>query len=493
MNTHNKQTTKITLPAPTDKQKLFLSDTHRHVAFGGARGGGKSFAIREKAIILACKYPGIKQMIIRKTYPELVANHVRPMQQMLHCGYNHGFAKYNESKKDMVFANGSLIMFRYCDNLQSADRYQGTETDILYLDEATMLTEEQMVRLNACVRGINSYPKRTYYTCNPGGVGHGYIKRLFIDRKFKDGENPEDFSFIQSLVTDNKPLLDSQPDYLKQLESLPESLKKAWLFGRWDIFEGSFFESFRERPDAEKVKEAGLTEQEALIQRRWTHVIKPFDIPPTWKIYRGYDWGFGKPFACCWIAQSPQGTGPMSDVLYMILELYGCTGTPNEGVKWTNKEQFDKIAEIEREHPWLKGKRIQGFADPSIWDGSHGISAAEEAEKHQLWFDPGINDRIPGWMQVRERMKFDKDGYAKLYFFENCKAIIRTMPLMMYDEHKVEDLDTDLEDHMEDALRYVCMGRPTPPRLIQDETVHFSDPLNLYKQNGPGWSKYNQL
>lgn len=144
----------------------------------------------------------------------------------------------------------------------------------------------------------------------------------------------------------------------------------------------------------------------------------------------------------------------------------------------SNKQQFDRIQEIEREHPWLKGKRIQGVADPSIWDGSHGISAAEEAEKHSLWFEPGINDRIPGWMQVRERLKFDENGYAMMYFFNTCKAIIRCMPLMMYDEHKVEDLDTSLEDHCLDECRYMCMMRPIAPRKIETTYIPISDPLN---------------
>ena len=486
----------IKLPPPTEKQKLFLKDTHRHVAFGGSRGGGKSFAIREKAILLACKYPGIKQTIVRKSYPELIANHVKPMKEILHCGNNGKFAVYNESRKEMRFINGSEILFRYCDSDKDVDRYQGTETDILYFDEATLLTEEQMKKFNACVRGVNPFPKRTYYTCNPGGVSHGYIRRLFIDRKYINNERPEDYSFIQSLVYDNKPLLEQQPEYLQELEALPENLRKAWLEGRWDVFEGAYFESFRESPDTEQCKRHGISVEEAYRQRRWTHVIEPFDIPESWPIYKSYDWGFGKPFHVAWYALSPKGVNEhLSNVLYMIIELYGCTQNPNEGVKWSNEEQMKKIAEIEREHPWLKGKRIRGFADPSIWDGSHdsnGVSAAQTADKYSLWFEPGNNERIPGWMQVRERMKFDEEGYAKLYFFKNCKGIIRTMPLMMYDEHKVEDLDTDLEDHPCDSLRYVCMGNPIAPRLIKEADVPYIDPLNLYTHKDQSWSNYNR-
>ena len=288
------------------------------------------------------------------------------------------------------------------------------------------------------------------------------------------GEYPEEYSFIQSLVTDNKALMESDPEYIKRLEALPPKLREAWLNGRWDVFEGAYFEEFRDTPDPQMCHEYGISVEDALAERRFTHVIEPFEIPTDWKIYRSYDWGYGKPFSCAWWAVDYEG------IAYRIIELYGCTQTPNEGVKWSNKEQFDKIAEIEREHRWLKGKRIQGVADPSIWDGSHGISAAEEAEKHQLWFEPGVNDRIPGWMQVRERMKFDEDGKAMIYFFNTCKAIIRTMPLMMFDEHKVEDLDTDLEDHACDEVRYFCMMRPIAPRKIETKLKPLYDPLNQF-------------
>jgi hypothetical protein len=466
------------LPTPSPKQELFLLDEHRHVGFGGARGGGKSFAVRLKAIILALIYSGIKIMIVRKSFPELVANHIKPLKEILKIGTPDAVAKYNDSKKEMTFPNGSEILFRYCDTEKDVDRYQGTEVDIMFLDEATQLSEEQIKKLCACVRGVNDFPKRTYYTMNPGGKGHGYIKRLFIDKLYENGEYPEEYSFIQSLVTDNKALMESNPEYIRELEALPPKLRKAWLEGRWDVFEGAFFEEFRATPEPQKCHDAGITEEEALIEHRWTHVIKPFDIPKDWKIYRSYDWGYGKPFSCGWWAVDYEGCA------YRILELYGCTGTANEGVKWSNKEQFDKIAEIEREHPYLKGKRIQGVADPSIWDGSHGISAAEEAEKHQLWFTKGINDRIAGWMQVHERLRFDENGKSMMYFFENCKDSIRTMPLMMYDEHKPEDLDSDLEDHACDEIRYFCMMRPIAPRKIEEKVKPMHDPLNQYVEKG---------
>lgn len=426
----------INIDAPSDRQKLFLSDKHKHIAFGGARGGGKSWAVRTKAKLLSARYPGIRILIVRRTYPELINNHITQLK-----ADTLGIAVYNDRDKVLKFVNGSRIYFTYCQYDKDLDRLQGQEYDVIFLDEATQLSEFQMKAISACLRGVNSFPKRIYYTCNPGGQGHHFIKRLFIDRQYEEGEIPEDYSFIQSLVTDNKALMAEQPDYVKQLEALPQKLREAWLYGNWDIFEGQFFEDFIANPNAEK-----------------THVIEPFDIPSGWQIYRSFDFGYAKPFSCGWWAIDYDG------VAYRILELYGCTKEPNEGVKWTPQKIFSEIHRIECEHPWLKGKKIIGVADPSIWDASRGESVYEAAAKHGVYFSPGDNNRIPGWMQCHYRLAFDDNGYAMMYVFSNCKAFIRTIPLLMFDECKPEDLDTSQEDHVADEWRYFCMARPIKPR-----------------------------
>ena len=111
-------------------------------------------------------------------------------------------------------------------------------------------------------------------------------------------------------------------------------------------------------------------------------------------------------------------------MIYRILELYGCTGTPNEGVRWTPDQQFAEIARIEREHPWLQGKKIEGVADPAIWDASRGESIADTAARYGLYFTKGDNERIPGWMQCHYRLQFDEEGYSRMYVFSNCAAFI---------------------------------------------------------------------
>ena len=446
----------LKLPQPTEKQKLFLKANTKHVGFGGARGGGKSFAVRLKAILLALFYPGIRILIVRRTYPELINNHINILKVQL-----IDVAKYNDKDKVLKFINGSTINFAYCAKDGDLGRLQGVEFDVIFLDEATQLSEFQMKAITACLRGVNDFPKRVYYTMNPGGQGHQYVKRIFIDKNYEMGENPEDYTFIQSLVTDNKALMESQPDYIKQLEALPPKLKEAWLYGNWDIFEGQFFEDFHDFPEHYK-------------DRVGTHVIEPFEIPDGWTIYRSFDWGYAKPFSCGWWAIDYDG------VAYRILELYGCTKTPNEGVKWTPEQVFSKIHEIESEHRWLKGKKIIGVADPAIWDAESGESIAEVAARHYVHFMKGDNKRLAGWMQVHYRLAFDENGFPMMYIFKNCKAFIRTIPLLQYDEHKVEDLDTANEDHVADEVRYFCMARPIKPRMAQKPDEYENNPLNLF-------------
>lgn len=410
--------------------------------------------MRTKAKLLALKYDGIKILIVRRTYPELVNNHINFLIPEL-----NGIARYNKSDKEFTFSNGSKIKFGYCKDDGDLLQYQGAEYDVIFLDEATQLSEFQMKTIVACLRGVNGFPKRIYYTCNPGGQGHQYIKRIFIDKRYEDGERAEDYTFVQALVGDNIKLMETQPDYIRQLEALPPKIREAWLNGSWDVYEGQYFEEFADRP-------------EHYQDRQWTHVIEPFDIPSSWQIYRSFDWGYNHPFSCGWWAIDHDG------VAYRILELYGCTKTPNEGLKWHPQKVFQEIHRIECEHPWLKGKNIQGVADPAIWNAEYGESIAETAAKAGVYFSKGDHERLAGWMQMHYRFAFDDNGYPMMYVFKNCKGFIRTIPLLMYDEHKVEDIDTEGEDHIADETRYFCMSRPIAPRMTPKRDEYYDSPLS---------------
>lgn len=468
---------RLSIPAPSEKQWLFLRDKHKYICFGGARGGGKSWAVRVKAVLLCNKYPGIVCCIIRRTYPELRENHIKQLRALLRCDSpTDRLARYNDAEKKITFPNGSSILFRYLENEADEGRFQGTEIDVLFIDEATQQPESRWDTLKACIRGVNSFPKRIYLTCNPGGVGHGWVKRLFIERHFRAEEHPEEYTFIQSLVTDNRALMREQPEYLEQLKALPPKQREAWLYGNWDIFEGQFFEDFRVEPDMIAAERAGcsMSKEELMRARRWTHVIEPFAPPKTWTLYRSFDWGYRRPFSVGWWAVDYDG------VAYRILELYGCTQTPNEGLRWNPPTLFEQIAKTEREHPWLKGRTIRGVADPAIWDAQTGESIAETAAKCGVYFDKGDHERIPGWMQMHYRFQFDEQGFPMMYVFANCKAFIRTIPLLQYDDHSPEDLDTEGEDHAADDARYFCMSRPIKPKKIKPPDAYKEGPMYQY-------------
>ncbi len=434
---------KLINEVPNPKQKLFFESTAKHTAYGGARGGGKSYAMRRKLVLLCMRYDGLSVLLLRRTLTELRKNHILPLLYEL-----NGYADYKKDERAFVFPNGSRLELGYCDSDGDLLQYQGAEYDVIGFEEATNFKEDWIRFISTSLRSTRSdFKTRIYYTCNPGGVGHNYIKRLFIDRDFVDGEVADDYLFIPARVYDNSVLMKANPDYIRLLEALPSQKRRAHLDGDWNICEGQVFEDFVDNPNH-------------YLDRRFTHVIAPFDIPETWTVHRSFDFGYAKPFSCAWWAVDYDGR------IYRILELYGCVKREaNVGVKWTPDEIFAEIARIEREHPYLSHKHVYGVADPSIWDCSRGISIAEVGEKYGIYFERGDNKRIPGWMQVHYRLQFDENGIPMMYIFKNCRDFIRTIPLLQYSSTMPEDINTDLEDHIADETRYMCMSNPIKPTL----------------------------
>ena len=445
----------VKLERPNPRQEEFLKCEKKYVAFGGARGGGKSWAVRTKAVLMALKYPGIRILLVRRTRPELESNHLRFLRRQL-----AGVAEYKAASRQLVFPGGSVLELGYCGCDGDMDRYQGAEFDVICIDEATQLKEEWLRQFAACLRGVNEFPKRMYYTCNPGGPGHAYIKRLFIDRAFHDGEDPADYVFIPAKVYDNQVLMQRDPGYLKRLEALPPAKRRAHLEGDWNVYEGQVFAEWRDDPAH-------------YADGKWTHVIEPFDIPDTWRVYRSFDFGYAKPFSVGWWAVDFDGR------LYRILELYGCVpGEPDTGVRWTPEQIFTQIRATETTHPYLRGRDIRGVADPAIWDASRGDSIADIADRYGVYFEPGDHQRLPGWMQVHYRLAFDAAGLPMLYVFRNCRDTRRTLPLLRYDAHAPEDVDTRQEDHIADEIRYLCQSDPIAPRPAVQRTPQVFDPLS---------------
>jgi hypothetical protein len=475
---------------PQPRQAEFMMRAEDEALYGGAAGGGKSDALVIEAT-RQVHIPYYKALIIRKTFPQLTEL-IEKSQRYYSVAFPK--AKYNEAKHTWTFPSGAKIVFGSMQHTKDKLNYQGKAYDFIAFDELTHFTYDEYIYLKSRNRP-NGPGTRCYIrsTANPGGVGHGWVKERFITAAkpmttiwekvnvhYPDGRTEEKWSsrvFVPSSVFDNKILLENDPDYLARLASMPEAERNALLYGDWDSFSGQYFAEWRDSPDIKLCHEAGISPEEALVQRRFTHVIEPFDIPRGWNIMRSYDFGYNKPFSLQYWAVDYDG------VLYNILEFYGCTQTPNEGVKWTPEEQFRRFAELESQHPWLKGRKIvDSVADPSIWDTSRGMSTAEIAERYGIYFTPGDNERVAGWLMMRYYLQFDENGYPRMYFFNNCKAARRTIPLMLFSETHPEDLDSDLEDHACDSIRYMCMSRPIKPLSTTKREPIVTDPLNQFSE-----------
>ena len=458
---------------PTVKQKRFLQMRTKHCGYGGARGGGKSWVVRAKAFLLANRWgrpnswsEGIKICVVRRTLVDVRNNHIVPLKILL-----NGLARYNQTERTFYFPNGSTIHFDYYDNEGDSDHFQGVEYDVIFIEEATQLQEEWIKNIAASCRGANNFPHRIYYTCNPGGPGHAYIKRIFIDRTYKEGENPEDYSFVQAKVTDNRVLMELDPDYITFLKNLPPKRRAAWLEGSWDIYSGQYFNEFINDPDH-------------YADGYYTHVIDPIPIRKHWTIYRGLDWGHFRPFAVGWFAITEDG-----DMIH-FKELYGVQkagneSIPNEGVQWPPEQLFRKIREIENTDPDLKGKQIIGIADPAIFQSQTGTSIADTGMDCGVYFLPGDNTRLAGWMQCRYRLQFNENGRPRFQVFNTCKEFIRTIPLLQHDERDVEDCDSSAEDHIADMWRYVAMANIIKPIIEEPQyrPAYGADPLNMFGGN----------
>lgn len=428
------------------KQVQFCRARTKYVAYGGARGGGKSWIVRYKACRMARRFgapdeysAGIRICIVRRTLEDLRKNHLDQLKILL-----RGLAKYVKDDRRFVFANGATIKLEYCDNANDIDHFQGVEYDVIFVEEGTQFEPDWLKQIFASCRGVNPFPKRIYITCNPGGPGHQYIKRLFVDRVYEGREKPEEYSFIQAKVTDNSALMEHDPEYIGFLENLPPKLRKAWLEGDWNVYEGQYFEEFRNDP-------------EHYEDRLWTHVINPLDrIPLHWEISRSFDWGYKKPFSCGWYTMDEDG------IIYRFLELYGVqksggVSLADEGLKWSPNKVFAEIQRMEQEHPLLAGREITGVADSAIWDAEYGKSIAATASQYGLYFSKSDKKRIPGWMQCHYRLQFDTEGRPRFYVTSNCTEFIRTIPTLQYDKIVPEDLDSKGEDHAADEWRYRMM------------------------------------
>ena len=408
----------------TKKQKIFLDATEGEVLFGGAAGGGKSYGQVVDALLYALRYPRSKQLILRRTFAELDKSLIRTALGL----YPREIFTFNSSTHTGRFKNGSCIDFGYCATENDVYQYQSAEYDCIRFDELTHFTEMQYLYLISRVRGANGYPKQIKSSTNPGGVGHVWVKERFVDAappgKSFLGDGGMTRIFIPSLLSDNSFLMKADSAYRTRLEALPESEKRALLYGDWNIFEGQYFTEFSEEK----------------------HVITPFEIPKSWRRYRTIDYGLDR-LAVLWIAISPEGRS------YVYREFCESGLTISAAAR-----------EIHERTP--SGEEIYAtLAPPDLWSRSQetGKSKASLFSDFGINFTKTSNDRECGWLAIKELLADNGDG-ADLQIFSTAREIIRCLPALTRDKIRPTDCANEPHEitHAPDALRGFAIFHTRP-------------------------------
>lgn len=441
----------------TAKQKKFIDATEAEVLFGGAAGGGKSYGQMVDALLFALRYPGSKQLVLRRTFAELDKSLIRTSLAL----FPREIYTFNSSSHTGKFKNGSLIDFGYCATENDVYQYQSAEYDVIRFDELTHFTEGQYIYLISRVRGANAFPKQIKSSTNPGGIGHGWVKARFVDggergRAFigKDGMKR---IFIPSLLDDNAFLCQGDPEYKKRLLALPEREKKALLYGDWDIFDGQYFTEFS----------------------REKHITVPFEIPSGWRKYRTIDYGLDR-LACLWIAVSPEGK------FYLYREY--CQS--NLSISSAARAILERTPQNEEIYATL--------APPDLWSRSQesGRSKASLFSEYGLNFTKTSNDRECGWLSLKELLSADATG-PRLKIFSHCTEIIRCLPALTVDKLRPSDCSTEPHEitHAPDALRgfAIFYARPKSNATPSGRTVWSRDMWEDYDNAAEEEKKYLKL
>lgn len=414
--------------------------------YGGAAGGGKSDFLLGDFLQDVGRYGAAWQgVIFRRTYPELEELVGRSREI-----YGPTGAEWLEQKHIWKWPGGEILRMRYLERDADATRYQGHQYTWIGWDELTQWPSAYPYRyLRARLRSAKRVErKRIRSAANPGGVGHHWVKAMFIDpapggyTPILDPETGMRRMFIPARLKDNAVLLAHDPNYAGRLRGLgsPE-LVRAWLEGDWSVIQGAYFTEFR-------------------MDR---HVIAPRALPAHWTRFRAIDWGTASPFAVLWCAVSD---GELHDIprgaIVVYREWYGSTGEPNVGLKMDAARVAQGVAGRTPADETI----TYSVMDPACFKFDGGPTIAETFSHNGVTCRPADNARIAqrgaigGWDQVRARLVGDNDGRPMVLIFNTCRDLIRTLPALQHDQDRPEDVDTDGEDHAPDALRYGCMSRP---------------------------------
>ncbi len=457
------------------QSEAFLSPA-TELLFGGAAGGGKSFLLRVAAIAWSLAVPGLQVYMFRRVSNDLVRNHMEgptSFPALLETFAAAGRVKINRSDNTLEFRNRSKIFLCHCRHEQDMYKYQGAEIHALLIDELTHFTAGVYRYLRGRVRMAGVEAPRAYRglfprvlcASNPGGVGHAWVKAMFIDnaasgeiRAMPEKDGGMTRQYIPARLEDNPSLAEADPDYAARLAALGDpALVRAMLEGDWDIVSGGALDD---------------------IWKRETHVLKPFAIPAFWRLDRSFDWGSSRPFSVGWWAESDgseRANGPARHfprgTLFRVAEYYGWTGIPDQGVRMT---AFDLAkAVLAREKELFPGRAVHpGPADSAIYAVENGRSIAEDMEKTGVvWTraDKRPGSRKSGLEALRAALAASRESPMErpgLFVFDTCRQFIRTVPALPRDSADPDDVDSRAEDHIYDEPRYRVMA---PRRFIRPD------------------------
>ncbi len=428
-------------------QTAFVTSRVFEVVYGGARGGGKTDAALGDFARHAQTYAAAARgLLVRRTRTAL-----EPTIERAKEIFGPDGAVWHDQKSRFSWPSGAVLYFRHLDRDADAELYQGHSYSRVYVEELTQFASPAPVnKLKATLRSPEGVPCGFRATCNPGGPGHNWVKARYIDPGPYELITEDGLTriFIPARLADNPRLLVNDPAYVARLkQSGSAELVRAWLEGDWSVIEGSFFDKWSAR-----------------------NIIPPFRIPQFWSRMRSFDWGYAAPFSVGWWTVVSEATA-CGDVvlprgaLVRYREWYGSNGRANEGLRLDAEAVAAGILEREAEERSRYEKIGFAVADPSIFRQDGGPSIGERLRRAGVGFRPADNTRVgkagalSGWDQMRSRIAGTSEG-PMLAVFDTCRDFIRTVPALQHDPMRMEDLDTNGEDHIADETRYACLARP---------------------------------
>jgi hypothetical protein len=470
----------------------------KYLLYGGALGGGKSYFLRWVAVrllILWFSQKGLKNvtvMLACEDYPSLKDRQISKISREFPSYLGKMYSDHSDYGRCFVLCpeyGSGVICFR---NLDDSSKYQSAEFAAILVDELTKNDVETFSFLRMRLRwpGLKDSECPFIGATNPGGIGHNFVKALWMDQNFpvefmKPIDYRGSFAYVPSKAEDN-PYLDSA--YWQMLETLPPHLRGAFKDGSWDVFVGQAFQEWS----------------------RTYHVIEPFKVPEGVPIYMTFDWGFGKPFSVGWWWIDSDGRK------YRFNEWYGWSGSPDAGIRLSDSEIAEGI--IKRESSmgyketskWMDSNvvnpQITRLCDPTCFNkkpdykgGGQGPSTAEIFQNYGLQMRPGDPARHLKYRQFHEHLKVPRDiegkvsGVPMLQVYSNCTHFIRTIPSLIVDPNNMEDVESSGEDHVYDESCHVVMARPVtkmPEREVSNKKPDANDVMRLEREEM--WEKIRE-